>query len=94
MSKKKPNPRSKARRLAHNHVEYVRYSRMEAGNCLYCPPNHGENLRGEHSKWGKKKAMKHYYATGKGRNERWVYDHTKMWLIDYGHWWWKQLREK
>lgn len=44
-------------------------SRTKNGDCTFCPPNGGENLRGSHSKWGKKKTTKHAYSTSKGRKQ-------------------------
>lgn len=37
--------------------------------CRYCPPHDGDNAHGKHSQWGKKKASKTLYATGKGRKK-------------------------
>ncbi len=59
--------RAKARRLAHNNREYILFSRLEAGDCTFCPRHDGENTRGEHSKWGKKRAIRRWYTSGKGR---------------------------
>lgn len=65
MSKK--HFRRKARKEAHNNREYILYSRIASGDCLFCGRHDGENIHGGYSEWGKKKAMKHYYATGQGR---------------------------
>lgn len=59
--------RAKARRSAHNNREYILFSRLAAGDCTFCPRHDGENIRGSHSKWGKKRAAKCQYATGNGR---------------------------
>ena len=59
--------RAKARRLAHNNREYILLSRSACGDCLYCPRHDGENMHGEHSKWGKKRAPRRAYTTGKAR---------------------------
>lgn len=59
--------RAKARRLAHNNHEYILLSRFEAGDCLYCPRHDGENVRGKHPRWGKKRAPRRAYTQGKGR---------------------------
>lgn len=59
--------RAKARRQAHNSREYILLSRMGSGECLYCPRHDGENMRGEHSKYGKKRAPRRAYTQGKGR---------------------------
>lgn len=68
-----PSPAKAGRRacnkLAHNSKEWVRISRAKNGDCTWCPPNGGENCTGHHSSWGKKKASKHAYATGKGRKQ-------------------------
>ena len=68
MSKRTKNCRRKARDLAHNNKEYILLSRELAGDCLWCSRHDGENEKGSHSKWGKKRAMKNYYATGKTRS--------------------------
>jgi hypothetical protein len=59
--------RAKARRMAHNNREYILLSRMSNGDCLFCPRHDGENARGRHAKWGKKRAAKTEYALGKTR---------------------------
>ena len=59
--------RTKARRLAHNNREYILMSREQHGDCTYCGRHDGENIHGSISQWGKKRAMKRYYATGKTR---------------------------
>ena len=53
---------------AHNNKEWVRISRSKSDWCTWCPPNSGENIRGSHSQWGRKRAIKRWYATGKGRS--------------------------
>lgn len=65
--------RAKARRLAHNNREYILFSRQQAGDCTFCPRHDGENIRGNHSKWGKKRAAKRCYVTGRGRKPPKVY---------------------
>lgn len=60
-------PRTRARRLAHNNREFILISRMAAGDCLWCGRHDGENIRGNHANWGKKRAAKTLYATRKGR---------------------------
>jgi len=60
--------RAKARRQAHNNREYILFSRLGSGDCLYCPRHDGENMRGEHSRWGKKRAPRREYTTGKARS--------------------------
>lgn len=65
--------RAKARRLANNNKEYILYSRLACGDCLYCPRHDGENMRGEHSKYGKKKAMRRAYTQKKYRKAPKVY---------------------
>ena len=59
--------RAKARRQAHNNREYILFSRIGSGDCLFCPRHDGENMRGEHSKWGKKRAPRRAYTQGRGR---------------------------
>lgn len=59
--------RAKARREALTNREYILFSRLQAGDCTFCPRHDGENIRGEHSKWGKKRAAKCCYVTGKSR---------------------------
>lgn len=59
--------RAKARREAMTNREYILFSRQQAGDCTFCPRHDGENMRGKHSKWGKKRAMRTWYTTGKGR---------------------------
>lgn len=39
------------------------------GKCRWCAPHRGDNDTNSRSQWGKKVAMKNYYATGKGRKE-------------------------
>lgn len=56
-------------RTAPNNKILVRISRQHSDFCTYCPPNGGENLRGHRSHWGKKRAMKRAYATGKRRKQ-------------------------
>ena len=65
--------RATARRLAHNNREYILLSRLGTGDCLWCPRHDGENMRGEHSKYGKKKAMRRFYTKGKKRKAPKVY---------------------
>ncbi len=67
MSSKANRGRSACKK-AHNNKEWVRISREHSGDCTYCPPNAGENQHGSHSQWGRKRAMKREYATGKGRS--------------------------
>ena len=61
--------RTKARREATNNREYRILTMDGLGLCPYCAPHRGDNDRGSRSRWGKKVAMKNYYATGKGRKE-------------------------
>lgn len=56
--------RAKARRLANNNREFILLSRLGCGDCTFCPRHDGENIRGEHSKYGKKKAMRRFYTQG------------------------------
>ena len=65
--------RTAARRKAHNNKEYILYSRIASGDCTYCPRHDGENIRGHHSKWGKKKAMRRVYTQCKYRTAPKVY---------------------
>lgn len=60
--------RTKARRLAENNREYILMSRESHGDCTFCGRHDGENIHGSISRWGKKRAMKRYYATGKTRS--------------------------
>lgn len=67
-----PSPFKQGRqacRKAPNNKLLVRISRQHSDQCTWCPPNGGENCRGHRSAWGKKRAMKHRYATGKGRRQ-------------------------
>ena len=69
--------RQACKKYAHNNQEWVRISRQHSDYCTFCPPNGGENIRGSHSQWGKKKAHKRLYATGKGRKQ-W---YTDLWSL-------------
>lgn len=60
--------RTKARRLAHNNREYILMSRQQHGDCTFCGRHDGENMHGSLSQWGKKRAMKRFYSTGKTRS--------------------------
>lgn len=67
-----PSPFKRGRqacRKAPNNKLLVRISRQHSDLCTYCPPNGGENCNGHRSPWGKKRAMKRRYATGKGRKQ-------------------------
>lgn len=64
--------RQACKKYAHNNQEWVRISRQHSDYCTFCPPNRGENTRGSHSRWGHKRAIKRWYATGKTRNGRWA----------------------
>lgn len=77
---KKLNIRAKARLKAHNNREFVRLSRLSCDFCTLCPANDIENLRGSHSVWGRKRAARREYTTGKHRSEGWKNRHT--WLLD------------
>lgn len=60
--------RTKARRLAQNNREYIYLSRVQTGDCTFCPRHDIENRRGSSSRWGKKRAMRRCYTTGKTRS--------------------------
>ena len=62
----------------HNGKECIFGRKKKQGDCTYCPANHNENSHGHHSQWGRKVAAKTQYATGKGRNERYL-THKKYW---------------
>lgn len=75
-----PSPHKKGRQAckkAHTNKELVRISRAHSDCCTWCPPNGGENCRGHHSKWGKKRAMKHAHATGRKRKQWFDFVNTK-----------------
>lgn len=74
----KANRGRKACQKAHNNREWVIISRRHSDCCTWCPANAGENLRGSHSRWGRKRAIKRWYATGKGRNGRLDYVNRKF----------------
>lgn len=81
MSRRTSRNRKKARKLAHNNREYILYSRMMRGDCIWCPRHDKENLSGSHSRWGKKEASKRKYFDGKGaNNKKWKERNT--WLMD------------
>lgn len=70
----------------HNGREAVLYERMRQGDCTFCPPNHNENKNGHKSKWGRKVAMKQYYATGRKRKE-WNWYSIGPWDLNDAHYW-------
>lgn len=58
------------------------------GDCNFCPFHDIENMRGSHSKYGKKKAAKSFYRTGKGRKPPKRYEaHT--WYQNLGNYTYK-----
>lgn len=67
----------------HNGKEVILAERLKQGDCTFCPPNHGENTNGSHSKWGRKVASKQKYRTGKGRKEINWYELGPRDLTDY-----------
>lgn len=48
---------------------YKLQKRTEDTFCSYCPYHDIENRKGHHSRYGRKKAMKTFYSTGKGRKK-------------------------
>lgn len=67
-----PSPAKKGRqdcKKAHNNKEWVRISRQHSDCCTWCPANGGENLRGSHSNWGKKRAVRRARTQGKKRKQ-------------------------
>lgn len=84
--------RAKARRLSYNSREYKLLSRINSGDCLYCPPNHGDNHHGSHSKWGRKKAARREYTQGKTRSRTWELKGYCD-LMDKGQEYWKKLAQ-
>lgn len=69
---------------------YKRRLKEYNGDCSYCPYHDIENCRGSHSKYGKKKAAKSFYATGKGRKKPRRYEaHT--WYQNLGNYTYKVL---
>lgn len=85
MSSKAKRGRQACNRLAYNNRQWVIISRRKNGDCPYCPPNAGDNLRkrAKHSSWGRKRAVKRYYATGKTRNKR--LDSINQYFCTYGN---------
>lgn len=63
---------------AHTNREWIALSRLKSDRCTLCPVNAGDNLRHSHSRWGRKRAIKRWYATGKGRNRRLDYVNRKF----------------
>ena len=56
--------------------EYMFLIRRNDGQCTYCPPHDIENCR-NFSMWGKKKAYKAFYKTGKkSKRPKNFYKHT------------------
>lgn len=60
------------------------------GDCNFCPFHDIENMRGSHSKHGKKKAAKRFYATGKGCKTPKRYN-THTWYQHLGNYTYKIL---
>lgn len=83
MSSKAKHGRQACNKLAHNNKQWVRISRAKNGDCTYCPPNGGENVRKKHSKWGRKRAIKRWYATGKTRNRSFDYINRNFYTKRY-----------
>lgn len=66
-----PSPYKKGRQACkklHSNREVVVVSRQHSDICTWCPPNGGENAK-KCSQWGKKRAMKRAYTTGKKRKQ-------------------------
>lgn len=84
-----------ARRKANNNREYILYSRLACGDCTFCPRHDGENMRGEHSKWGKKKAMRRFYTQGKHRTApkeyRTGYTYKDLGIVSETRWYYPEL---
>lgn len=61
----------------HNRREYNAKLAIRCCFCKFCPFHDIENVRGSYSRWGKKRAMQHYYRTGRGRRKpKRFYKHT------------------
>lgn len=58
--------------------------------CSYCPYHDVENIKGSHSKYGKKKATKSFYVTGKGRKTPKKYE-AYTWYQNLGNYTYKVL---
>ena len=70
--------------LAHNRREYCHYAKKSDGRCHLCPLYDIENIRGHHSKWGKKKAHLRFYRTGQGAKKPKRY-HAYTWYQHRGN---------
>lgn len=77
--------------LTDTNKTYVRRKKLKTVFCTYCPYHGGENItRRGHSQWGKKKAAKKFYASGKGRKKPKRY-YKDIWYQNLGDYTYKVL---